>query len=805
MKLSFRVERFSLRRCKGCGREWPGHLEHCRLCPAVLGDSYGRDMVLVVPEPEYGELPPCALPVAVLALELSGAPDDRDVLNADADHVLASLLDALPDCVALQSLPNGALVAIIAAASLAESAAAAARAASAIKCGGRIERRAGIATGVVYGSRPAGAAVVALASRLARASQAGQTLCGYGTARLLDRDWQFAPAGILPRRQADAVDQATAFLGPKPPAPTPSAFALERGAELVGRASELAALEAELARARAGEARWCALVAPAGVGKSALLRHWLRQIDADEVMVAGAAATAFGQAPRAVLDELLTAVGERPAADMPADQAGELFATALERAAAIRPLLVLIDDLHWADTESIAILHALSKRPPSGCLVVIALRASFAPAEPWLLECNSALELPTLTRDERETLVARLLPGQAAASLRARLVSSDAGGNPLYLEQAVAYLEEAGSDARLPRSLHEAVLRRLELLHSRVARHGYERSSPEQLMAAEQTIGEWLDRLETHDFDSREDIAEYLSLLEQTDATLVISGSIAGIPQRRNRRLVAAIERFYTASFNERVRAIERVAERDLPNAAHAATRGAERALATVRLDDATGYLELAARLTRGKERARHLLVLGDALFARGLLTRAWRAYTRALRAAEEDRLLSRCRCRLAHVALARGRPCVAGRLLAPPLPGMPADERLAATCDLLIARAAIGAEPLTKAALEEREQTCAGSALVLRTRLRIALLGGPGYPEQLAHACAAALTLEAGTLSDLAALIETTILMRRALPALAGPALLEEAVSAARRLGNASAEAALLSDEPEWFDGLLT
>ncbi len=250
----------------------------------MLAEPYGREIVLVVPEFARGQLPARALPAAVLALELSGDPLDEATLRAEAQRTLAAIVDALPADAMLQTLPNGA-VALVSAGSLGESAAAAARAAAALDSRGSLQVRAGIAVGLVDGADPLRAAVVALAARLARAAQAGQTLAGYGAARLLDREWQFAPAGVLPRRAEDAVEQATAFLGRKQAAPTPSAFAPDHGADLVGRTTELAALDEELARARVGAGRWCAVVAPAGGGKSKLLRTWLGRLDREDVQL----------------------------------------------------------------------------------------------------------------------------------------------------------------------------------------------------------------------------------------------------------------------------------------------------------------------------------------------------------------------------------------------------------------------------------------------------------------------------------------------------------------------------------------
>jgi len=801
IRLTLRRDTIPLRRCKGCGWEGPAYLGGCRRCRAALGEPYSRGIVLVVPEFVDGVLPARILPVAALALELSGDPSHTEALCAEARALLGRFLTVLPESAVLRPLGSGVLVALFPARSLAESARAAARGAAALDGDGRLEWRAGLAVGLIDGAEPWRAAVAEFASQLARAAQAGQTLAGYGTTRLLDHEWQFGPAGILPRRQEPAVSAATAFLGPKAPAPTPSLLVHDGGPGLVGRERELALLDAEFARVRAGEARWYALVAPAGCGKSKLLRTWLGRLDSHAVRVFGAAASPFGQAPRGLIDQLLAALASPLAADAPAGEVLETLEAALERAARERPLVVLIDDLHWADADSLALLRALSVLPLHSCLVVLALRNSFVSSVPWLLERARRLELPPLNRGEREELLRRLLPNPAAALLRAKLAAADQSGNPLYFEHAAAYLAEAGPAAPLPCSLHEAVLHRLEFVRARIDRRcgGFERPSPGELATIERIVGEWLDRLETGDYDDRTAIAAYLNLLEQIDVGLVIAGNIAGVPQLRNRRLAAAIERFYSASFGERVKAIELLAEHGSATAGHAAARGGERAVAAIRLEDAAGYFELAQRLALGEDRARHLLALGDVLLARGLARRAWHAYAEAVRGSLDDKFRARCERRLARAALAHGRPRAAESLLERALPRLTGHEEVVAACDLTLTPLLIGRHAAPKPMLDQRErvpETPELKSLVLRTRLRRALLRGVGDLESLARECASALVLEGDGVADLAALVDTTLLLHQALPARCDPTLLAEAKCAARRLGNVAAEARLLSHE---------
>ncbi len=86
----------------------------------------------------------------------------------------------------------------------------------------------------------------------------------------------------------------------------------------------------------------------------------------------------------------------------------------------------------------------------------------------------------------------------------------------------------------------------------------------------------------------------------------------------------------------------------------------------------------------------------------------------------------------------------------------------------------------------------------MIRLRLHLALMGSPGNHRQLAQECANALTLEGEPVADLATLIDTTLLLRRAHPQLMGPELLDEAVRATRQLGNKVLERELHAEPRE-------
>lgn len=813
LDISARAEDLWRRQCRGCGWEAPAYLEWCRRCPAVLGDPFPRSIEVFATDRSSGALSPLIQPVAVLALELSGPLGRTQTLRDEANGLLQRLIKGLPSSAAFKGLANGVFAVIFAEESLEEAAEAAARSVTAMTHGGAllrdrpgVERRAGLATGLVDGAAPWQAAVVRRAGQLARAAQPGQALAGYSVVRLLSHEWQFGATGILARRQVDISNDAVGLLGRKRPAPTPSAFASDGGPGLVGRARELAVLDHELAEAEAGSGRWLALVAPAGAGKSKLLRTWLSRLGGPVPRVIGATASAFGQSPRALVDQLLAALGHPLASDADPEHTFAVLVSALEEAARERPLLVVIDDLHWADGPSRAILRTLGPWIPDRCLIVVALRSSFLPSVPWLREQAHLVELPPLTDEERALLLERLVPGDDAQPVRKRILAAEGANGPLYLHQAAAYLAETAADADLPGSLHELVLSRLQHVRAQLDDFVYDRLTAPDLVAMERTIGEWLDRLETEDYEDRMAIAAYLGLLEQIDLSLVVAGSLAGVAQYRNRRLSGIIERFYSAGFTERVDAIEALAEHNPTGAAYAAASGAHHALMATRLDDAVDYLALAVRFEPAGSRGRHLLTLGDLLLARGSHREAFHTYAQARRDATDDATRAPCARRLARALLAPGHWRIPTRLLEEALVHLSGHERLAAVGDLAVARQ-LGGDGSGAAAMLGLSRNDPDSApevestpIGLRTRLRLGLLADASDLVERGRQAASAVVLSGEAAEDHAILLETTLLLRAACPERIDPRLMSEARRAARRLGNASAETALLAPAgPPW------
>jgi len=252
---------------------------------------------------------------------------------------------------------------------------------------------------------------------------------------------------------------------------------------LVGRAEAHAWLLArwEAAR-RAADGGVTLLSGPAGIGKTRLMREVTRLIAGQGGLILHGRCYEFNHAaPYQALYEALRLPLKRPSAPPPLPPAvcrdlawllPELRPDAQERirperaalfaavaaylralAAPHRGLVLFLDDLHWADGDTLDLLHslvyALADAP---CWLVGTYRPEETPPDHPLarlqrnLDRNGLLQrhsLPALTEQEIAQLTARLLTAQESAPLAAYLYRESAG-NPFIVTEMLAALRDQG-------------------------------------------------------------------------------------------------------------------------------------------------------------------------------------------------------------------------------------------------------------------------------------------------------------------------------------------------------------------------
>ncbi|WP_234356913.1 adenylate/guanylate cyclase domain-containing protein [Streptomyces sp. NBRC 110028] len=382
--------------------------------------------------------------------------------------------------------------------------------------GARIAVRIGIHTGevVTSGAADAGHALVSgeavnVAARLEQHAPAGQILIGADTHGLIAAHAETAEVEPLTVRGKSEPVPAWRLTGIRPLTRT---LGGPPGVPMVDRSDELAQLR--MAFARVARDRSCHLVTlfgDPGVGKSRLARAFAAEAERDGALVAGAHCPPYGSAgPLAPLAPLLTqALGANPRARLAEVLGGGVAerdaATALARLArtgvsgtsfdetrwalqllctalaGTRPLVAVVDDLHWAHEDLLGALDHLADWVQGAPVLLLCV------ARPELLERNpqwgsgklnaTALVVPPLAADDCRELVLRLyepdgahdpevVPHMAAAAherIVERLVHRSEG-NPLFVEQIVGMVSESDDPRFVPPSVRAVVAARLDRL-----------------------------------------------------------------------------------------------------------------------------------------------------------------------------------------------------------------------------------------------------------------------------------------------------------------------------------------------------
>ncbi len=273
---------------------------------------------------------------------------------------------------------------------------------------------------------------------------------------------------------------------------------------LIGRAGELAELEAALADAAAARPSLAFLAGDSGVGKSRLLAGLSEHAEAHgaRVLVGDCVELGDGELPyapivaalrslaragdpvldglqsadRAALARILPGLGDTSALNLPADataqaQLFEALLALLDALGRESPVVLALEDLHWADRSTRSFVAFLARALCTERVLVVATYRSDEmhrrhPLRPLLAEIERdvrarRIELEPLTREEISDQLEDILGAAPERDLRERLWSRG-GGNPLFTEELLA----AGLDGRgaPPSTLREALMLRVERL-----------------------------------------------------------------------------------------------------------------------------------------------------------------------------------------------------------------------------------------------------------------------------------------------------------------------------------------------------
>jgi DNA-binding CsgD family transcriptional regulator/tetratricopeptide (TPR) repeat protein len=274
----------------------------------------------------------------------------------------------------------------------------------------------------------------------------------------------------------------------------------------IGRQPEMAILTDALARSEAGSPSVVIVGGEAGIGKSRLVAELAARARERGALVLEGGSISLGSeeglpfAPiaealrdlsrtldRTEIDDLVDAstreLGRLVPELLPTTAAGgsieapsewaqtrlfEGFVTLLERLGERRALVLVVEDLHWADRSTRDLLAFVARRlRGERVLVLVTYRSDELhrrhPLRPWLAEMGRLprIELVDLERFDRDELAAQLeaIIGRPAAPLLVDAIARRSEGNPFFAEELLA--ADPTEQGVLPARLRDVLLGRI--------------------------------------------------------------------------------------------------------------------------------------------------------------------------------------------------------------------------------------------------------------------------------------------------------------------------------------------------------
>jgi class 3 adenylate cyclase/tetratricopeptide (TPR) repeat protein len=342
--------------------------------------------------------------------------------------------------------------------------------------------------------------VVSIAARMEQAAEPGTAIISDVTRWLAGDDFVLRSQGVQPIKGLAHPMELFELIALRPLHEQGRRASLATASPFVGRRPQLADLLSAWQQALAGNSRAIAIVGEAGAGKSRLVHEFLLRLDemrplvvrgqtqsfgqrgyqliismmqawlgiaagdgettVKEKIAAGAAATATqggsGDSEQAIA-QALTALCN-PARPDPAwlvldpterrNRIAIAVCTVLCQLSRVTPLVIVAEDLHWADPDSIHVLKRLSSTAADERILLVMTYRDDPDAAGLETLSNQVCRLgPLNDREARELLRSHLVDDVATEVFEASLVAHT-GGNPLFIEECLLALSETGAVLR---------------------------------------------------------------------------------------------------------------------------------------------------------------------------------------------------------------------------------------------------------------------------------------------------------------------------------------------------------------------
>jgi class 3 adenylate cyclase len=456
--------------CATCGAE---NREEARFC-----DSCGAPLAPAPAAREQRKV------VTVLFCDVAGSTALGERLDPEAlRELMASYFEVARTAIerhggTLEKFIGDAVMAVFGVPSVREDdALRAVRAAEELRDAVEIDVRIGVNTGeVVTGSvdKLVTGDAVNVAARLEQAADTGEVLLGEPTYRLV-RDAVdaelLAPISVKGKTEPLTAYRLGAVTGDV-------AVARRQDAPLVGRDRERRMLADAWERSRSESA--CSLftiLGTPGVGKSRLSAEFLAELDAT---IALGRCLPYGDGITywpvvEVVKQLLADEEPGPAiaallgeGQASADEIAVGVRKLFESRATERPLAVLFDDLQWGEPTFLDLVEHVADWSRDAPILLVCL------ARPELLELRpgwgggkmnaTTVLLEPLSAAETDELIDELLAGGSLDETLRERIRAAAEGNPLFVEQMLAMVEESPDEVAVPSTIQALLAARLDQL-----------------------------------------------------------------------------------------------------------------------------------------------------------------------------------------------------------------------------------------------------------------------------------------------------------------------------------------------------
>ena len=353
-----------------------------------------------------------------------------------------------------------------------------------------------------------------VAARLQTAAEPGTIMLSETTRRLAQGFARVEPVGALSLKGKGEPIVAHRLVGVSHRRSTLDEVAALRPTSFLGRDAELARLNDLLRQVENGHGRAVGIVGDPGIGKSRLVAEFRRQIGGGRVTWVEGRCVSYGTAiPYALILDLLRSncgifetdtpevitekvysglreVGMDPEQDGPVllhlleikDVVGapmlsnpeavkrralEVFRELSIKGSVQRPLVLVLEDLHWIDKISDEFLGFITENVAHTPILLLATyRPGYRP--PWIGKSFAAqTPLAPLSRDDSLHMVRSVLRADRIVEQVTEEIVAKADGNPFFLEQLALHAGEARdlrSDLMVPDTIHDVVMARLDRL-----------------------------------------------------------------------------------------------------------------------------------------------------------------------------------------------------------------------------------------------------------------------------------------------------------------------------------------------------